>query len=1233
MKKLRKFIRSNVARRLHRNLLFDRQWYNWQRLTPASSFRDARHHYQKIGLKAGLSPHPLFSTEFYFSQRPDVRAAGCDPVKHFIDFGWREGAQPHPDVDIAFYLDQSPDLNGLDPLTHYLARGWKAGLRIVPDFDATAYLQQNPDVAKAGVEPVSHFYAYGMREGRVAPKTTAHSTPRDDVSLTAKWFGRAKHAVRKVKHPKITPEKLAYHPMSDHAWSTRNIEIFSSLRLKNAFSRSKSALLPQPMNLLAAKLMALNENEAAFSRPLSTVLHSDSATAGSLVERIASLGLSPQAIVDTPDPPMPTQPILITYDQERLEVSERFSFLAEAVGTVVGGPSISVVMPVYKPPLVYLERAIVSVLAQTYCNWEFIIVDDYSERPDISSLLEYYKDLDSRISVISCAHNLGISTATNLALDVAKGDFIAFLDHDDLLTRDALETMAASIDSSGGVDWLYSDECKIDDNDIAITLFPKPDWSPYLLFNCMYTGHLALYRRSVVDRVGRLNSEFDFSQDYDLALRIAEQKPKVVHVRKCLYGWRMIEGSAAAGGKSYARQTNIAALQAAINRRDIGGTAIPLPTANRVQRTFDDPQPLVSIIVPSDSVTNIEATIASIVSKSTYRNLEIIVVTRSDVAQKISRAFSAFPLTVEIYDKPYNFSDKCNAGFKRAKGEYVVFFNDDVRVISADWLEAVLECLSLPGVGVVGPKLLYEDGSIQHAGMVSGVRRLVGTAFHTFPAETTEHFNFAQSVREVSIVCGACLAMPSAVFREVDGFDSNNTPISHSDVDLCYRVRAAGYACIYTPHAKLTHIGHLSIGLMEKKKRERSAAHRIKDKSDIYLMKKWGQFCADDPYFPPGMRDILYIDSQEPFSYYPAGVDASNLNRDAVIFSHDLSRSGAPKIVFDMAECLISSGSFVVVISPVDGPMRHSLNELGAHVIVDPLSLTGDKNTIDLVKNFDVVIVNTAVCWPVVGPLSKLTDVLWYFHETELIRELADTQIGFVRSLADAKAVWCGSVHSARYLQPYLADKISILPYGVDGPDVDPTAFDASTKSITIAVLATIEQRKGQDLVVEAFLQLPDTVRRKAELRIVGRVNEADFFARLVARAQGECRIYFEEAVDLNTYRERLNDSDVVICASRDDTLPLVSLDALSAGKILVCSQETGTSQYIEDGVSGFVLATNSSEEIGRVITQILEDYAQLEFVSRKANETYQRFFTKERFASDFLNFVGLSDQKGDAAF
>ena len=933
-----------------------------------------------------------------------------------------------------------------------------------------------------------------------------------------------------------------------------------------------------------------------------------------------------------------TVPILRRYREAQIATNQRLRLDHRHIGGSCGAITVSILMPIYRIATVYLERALLSVVCQTYQDWELCIVDSGSGDAGITAILDYYEASDQRIRTARIPENAGISAATNIALEMATGSYIGLLDHDDMLAFDTLEKIADHLTKDPSIDLLYTDECKIDENDIVQELMPKPDWSPLLLTAFMYTGHFSVYRTSIVRQLGGLRSEYDFSQDYDLALRIADLNPRVAHIRGYHYGWRMIAGSHAMGGKVYAREVNIAALQDAIERRGWGGTAVALPQSNRVQQRVEQEQSLVSIVIPTGgNIPMLKRCLDGILFRTNYRNFEVIILDNTDASVEVFQhldTISADPRVKLIEAKgQFNFSRTCNLGAAAARGEIVVFLNDDVVVISPDWTQALLECIAIPGVGAVSPKLLYENNRIQHAGMVTGTRRLLGTAFHAYPRGTPANMGMAQSVREVSLLSAACLAMRKTIFNEVGGYDEINTPREHSDVDLCFRLRELGYSCIYTPHAELTHVGHVSMGAAE-------SAGKVfgQHKHDIFVMKRFGAFLADDPYFPKPMWDILYTDSQEEFRFFPRqsaspGEDkaaipaARNASSalDILIFSHDLTESGAPRAAFDVARTLRDAGHFVVVASPSDGPYRERLRNVGVDVIVDELLLSQQRHVSDFARNFDKVICNTVVCWPAVAQLHEVVDTYWYVHETELIRDFAQNVPGFAAVLKERVPIWADSRLAARFLNIYGVEP-RIIEYGIEDRAKLRSTLRGEARKVVIGVFGTYEPRKGQDLAVNAMLGLSRQFCDHAELRLFGRTLPMfkSYVEKLEQLAAGHGSIVFFGEVEHDECLNQMAACDVILVPSRDDAMSFVALDALSLGKALVCSKAAGASEYLQDGVSAVILHDNTLEEIGLVLSRLIDDSGLRADLGIEARRVYESTFSPQSFTEKLLAALGL---------
>src|SRR5437899_3606145 len=415
-------------------------------------------------------------------------------------------------------------------------------------------------------------------------------------------------------------------------------------------------------------------------------------------------------------------------------------------------PKVSLLIPVFNTPAKFLDELLESLVAQTYENWEACIIDGGSTEQATSNALRRWANSEPRIQPERLEQNLGVSENTNRALRKATGDFIALVDHADRLPPFALYELAAVIRREAGAEIFYSDEDRLSEGGVRGKPFFKPEWSPELLFSFMYVGHLTAYRRAFALELGGFRKEFDLSQDYDFALRATERAKKIVHIPHVLYHWREHPASGAAGGKPEARKTNLAALAAAVKRRGWDADVIEYPTANRVRMRLPRRPQRVSVIIPTDSLIRAKTCARDLPAATAYADAEFVIVTNSTLIEQLRAASEEVGDRVRLvpFDKPFNFSAKCNAGARAATGERLIFFNDDVEATEGDWIDNVIEPLENPEVGAVSPKLVYATGKIQHAGLVTGVRGLVGTAMHQWPADSTDYTNFAQSMRTVS---------------------------------------------------------------------------------------------------------------------------------------------------------------------------------------------------------------------------------------------------------------------------------------------------------------------------------------------------------------------------------------------------------------------------------------------------------------------------------------------------
>jgi GT2 family glycosyltransferase len=514
-------------------------------------------------------------------------------------------------------------------------------------------------------------------------------------------------------------------------------------------------------------------------------------------------------------------------------------------------PLFTVVTPVYNTPLDVLRETIDSVLAQTYAAWEMVLVDDLSPDQRVRDVLHEYSRRDPRIRVIERSTNGHIVAASNDGIAAAQGTFIALLDHDDLLHPRALELNADVISRFDDVDYIYSDEDKLDPHGKYVDWFPKPDWSPERMRAQMYTCHLSVLRTELVRSLGGFLEGYDGAQDYDLVLRVTEVARRIEHIPEVLYHWRIIPGSTAGdnAAKPYAYEAAKKAIQAQLDRLGLAGRVVDgrAPGIYSIRRDLD-PALRVSLVIPTigtsglvwgrERVYVLDA-VRSMLAKTEHENLEVVVVydepTPVEVLEELGR-IAGDRLVLVPFNEPFSHSKKMNLGVLHSTGDRVVLLNDDVEVISDRWLEELVAPLDEPDVGMTGAKLFFGDTSIQHAGHSYAK----GHYFHPWfrhPADSYGTGNAVVINREVIGVTAACAALRREVFLDIGGF-AEGLPTSYNDVDLSYKVRSLGHRIVWLHDVELFHFESVSRGRQP-----------IKDEELRFCHKRWGRPMVD-PYLP-----------------------------------------------------------------------------------------------------------------------------------------------------------------------------------------------------------------------------------------------------------------------------------------------------------------------------------------------------------------------------------------------
>ncbi len=520
-------------------------------------------------------------------------------------------------------------------------------------------------------------------------------------------------------------------------------------------------------------------------------------------------------------------------------------------------PRFSVVTPVYDPPAEVLRAAIRSVTGQTSADWELCLVDDASPAPHVREVLDEAARTDPRIRVVRRDANGGIVAASNDGLAAARGEFVALLDHDDELHPEALAAVDAALRAEPDADYAYTDEDKIDEHGRRSGPFLKPDWSPERFRTQMYTCHLSVLRRSLVEEVGGFQAEFEGSQDWDLVLRVTEKARAVIHVPRVLYHWRMLATSTAGAGeaaKPYAYEAGTRAVQAHCDRIGLPATVSHDDEWSGVYhlRPALTDHPRVSIVMPTrggtrqprgEEVVLVTHCIRSIVETSTYPDYEIVVVADADTPAHVTdelREIAGDRLRLLPYAHPFNFADKINLGALAGDGEHILMLNDDMEVVTPDWIERLVMYSAHPRIGAVGAKLLFGDGRLQHVGVM--VRdTMPGHLFRGFAGDYGGYANVVRVANNYTAVTGACLMTPRELFEEVGGL-SLQFPLSFNDVDYCLKLRSLGQRVVYDPDTVLFHF------------ESSSRSPDVSDWERALLEQRWRHATLVDPYDNPGFH-------------------------------------------------------------------------------------------------------------------------------------------------------------------------------------------------------------------------------------------------------------------------------------------------------------------------------------------------------------------------------------------
>jgi GT2 family glycosyltransferase len=924
------------------------------------------------------------------------------------------------------------------------------------------------------------------------------------------------------------------------------------------------------------------------------------------------------------------------------------------------GPLISVVVPTYNTPSAYLEALIDSLRTQLYPNWQLCLADDASTEPHVRSILEKAAASDSRVEFSLRSANGHIVKASNTALELVKGEYVGLLDHDDVLTPDALLQVAEAISARPAVDFLYTDEDKLSPAGARYDPIFKGAFSPEMAITHNYIQHFAVIRASLLRQVGGFRAGFEGAQDLDLYLRVIERTDpsRVQHVPFVCYHWRAHPESTAstAAQKDYVFASARRSIEEALTRRGLRATVFLPDWANQANCCLYQlrwsPELLrenpVTIVIPTKNQGDLlKKCIDSLVRTVETTHLKLIVVddfsNDESTTRYLRRLNSRKDLDCEVI-RPrsqlaeFNFSHLVNAGVAHATTPLVLLLNNDTEALEPGWLEEMVGWMSIHGVGAVGAKLLYPDGTIQHAGVIVGSHGgLAEHIFHRLPGGMIG-FNFlSHAARNVTAVTAACMLTSKTAFDEVKGFDETNFGMEYNDVDFCLRLGRAGKRIVFTPQATLLHHCGKSRGV------------GFRPQEHVNFLKRY-----------PGIRDAYYngsLDLDEPGRINSRHfVHANRVGKLKVLeVSHNLNLEGAAKILLDRASYFSSAGDCQVsVLSAAEGSLRSQYDKAEIPVTIvkgRPLHEgEGERETeerlnaigkdLDL-RTFDLVICNTLTSfWGILLARNFALPVIWNIHDSTTLEEFsreAGAPAGLVENCfrhAD-RVVFVANTTRRMFEQYDSRGTFITIPGSVDVNGIDAYKARQDKDSLrrlhgidptatVVSLIGTTCARKGQHLFLEAI----------RKLQFEGGVDPAHVCFLMVGARESPYLDFLRDQLEAsgvkNTFlieeREDVYDffclSDIFVCASFRESFPRVILEAMAFRLGIVSAEVVGVQELISDGNEGFLVPIGDALQLAQRIMWLLEKGDVREELGAKAHAKATRLFNSNLRLPRYLSLA-----------
>lgn len=908
----------------------------------------------------------------------------------------------------------------------------------------------------------------------------------------------------------------------------------------------------------------------------------------------------------------------------RLQQEEFLNEMQIKAGSLNKKLQFSILLPLEYSDNDLLLKTIKSLKLQVTNNWELWALDfQTKDRRTTNLFLEEMKN-DSRLHLEVYDNEVNKAEAINKTLYKTNGEFVVIMSLGDQLMPDSLFWLAEELENNEAVDLIYSDECNVDRNGNLFKFFFKPDWSPLLLVNKNYIGKLTAYRKDTLIKSGGFDKSFPTCLDYDIALRFAEAKVRIQHVERVLYKTFAVDKSLDELKNELNEQARI--LFQHCQRFQPSMSIYERDGQNHIAKWRNE-IPLVSIIIITDDLSVITRRIPQLIRDTTYSNYEIIIVANSDLVTEVRKAFAGLGdrLILCTYDGIFNLSRKCNIGAKAANGEYLLFIRDDLFIAQRDWLNHLIDVLDIPGVGATSPSIINTEGKVIYNGgritQNSGdlyESNFSGQLFYSGDNRAiTSHM-----LRETSVLSKYCISVRKNVFIEIGGFDEINTPNRHCELDFSLRLQSKDLQCVYVPMSVLYH-----------ENRNECRENDICDSSYVYMIKRWHNELKKDKFSTDSMYYYSIDSMDSPNRLYLPDNIMEGTKGNILLISHELSRTGSPQVLFEAAKVLKDQGYFSMLASPEDGPLTADILEENIPVIIDkelskyrayrPEEIQrGMSQGIDsMLHSFDLVIVASIVNHNLINYYNG-SDIkfIWWIHEGWMGFDLLKKYLP--KHLAKNVSVYCGGKYSQKITAKYRPNyRPKELLYGLKDRA---TSVDLELKREKLLFLfpATIESRKNQLLLIKAVNLLPKEIAEKADFLLIGKIGEEIYYRKVVREAEKLPNVSISGPVSYEHLMNIYKETACVILSSIDDPMPVVLTEAMMLYKIVLCSDQTGTASYINDGVNGFVFNHSSPLDLKKKLEVIITNFGELNEVRLAGRKTYEQYFSQLEFCNNLLAAV-----------